>query len=287
MKTISFVIPVYNEEKRIDKTFEALKRVRLPRGLKLSQIIFVDDGSTDRTFELIRTWIFNLPEVMSQKLSVISYKKNRGKGNAIKLGMLASNSDYTLFFDADMSTPLSELRKLSPFMAKGVSVIIGTRKNGHSTVTRHQPLYRELMGRVFTSLTQFVLQVDVTDFTCGFKAFSKNATRKIFTEARINGWGYDAEILFLALQNGFFVQEVAVTWANDERTKVDLKVAVLKTLFELAQVRWYHGAVHNVVHSVLPLNNALKSIIKVIEIKPSHKRLIKKIKWASITNLFA
>src|SRR5262245_20219543 len=109
MKNISFVIPIYNEEKRLEKTFLALENARLPRGLKLSEIIFVDDGSLDATFEKVKSWIAKQAPLVNYRITVASYKQNRGKGNAIKVGMLESTSDYTLFFDADMSTPLSEL----------------------------------------------------------------------------------------------------------------------------------------------------------------------------------
>jgi dolichyl-phosphate beta-glucosyltransferase len=235
-KTITFVIPVYNEEDRIGKTFEALRKLRLPRGLKLEEVIFVNDGSTDRTKQLIRTSLLrkNLP------ITLISYPQNQGKGYAIRTGMNSSKSDYTLFFDADMSTPLTELKKFIPFMNRNIDVIVGTRKNGKSTVIKHQPLYRELLGRVFTKLTQLMLGVQVTDFTCGFKAFSRDATRVIFPQMKINGWGYDAELLFLAFQEGFRVQEKAVLWSNDERTKVNLFQAVPQTLLELITIHRLH-----------------------------------------------
>ncbi len=237
MKTLSFVIPCYNEEARIEKTFEALNEVELPRGLKLSQVIFVDDGSTDSTFEKLSEYakISNFP------ITIISYMPNHGKGYAVREGMLASKSDYTLFFDADMSTPLSEIEKLVSEIKKGTDVIIGTRKNGHSTVVKHQPIYREIMGKVFTRITQYSLQVNVTDFTCGFKVFSKKSKDVIFSEALIDGWGYDAEIVFLAQLNGFSIAEQAVTWANDDRTKVKLGTAIFGTLYELGKIRYTHS----------------------------------------------
>lgn len=256
-KTISFVIPVYNEEARIKKTFDALKSVKLPSGLKLSEVIFVNDGSTDKTKSIIS----NFKSKMKKKLNVtlVSYEQNQGKGYAIKQGMLKSNSDYTLFFDADMSTPLVEIKKMMPFMEKNIDVIIGTRKNGHSTVIRHQPLYRELMGKVFTRLTQFALNTKVTDFTCGFKVFSKKATLEIFSKSIIAGWGYDAEIVFLAEKLNFSVQEVAVTWTNDERTKVKLYAAILKTLMELGQIRY--------IHTLEPMLKNLASVFFTAKIK--------------------
>lgn len=236
MKTISFIIPVYNEEERIGKTFKALRELQLPRGLKLQEIIFVNDGSTDRTKELIRTSSLkkNLP------ITLISYRHNRGKGYAIRRGMLEANGDYNLFFDADMSTPLTELKKFIPFMKQDIDVIVGTRKNGKSTVIKHQPLYRELLGKGFTKLTRVMLGVPVTDFTCGFKAFSRRATVTIFPKTRIDGWGYDAELLFVAFKENLTVTEKAVLWANDNRTKVNLFRAIPQTLMELVTIHKQH-----------------------------------------------
>src|SRR5690606_10676654 len=148
------------------------------------------------------------------EVKIVSYKINRGKGYAIKRGMLASNTDYSLMVDADMSTKLSELKKFSSFIKNNVDVVVGTRKNGESTVTLPQPLYRQLMGRVFTLLSNIILNTWVTDFTCGFKLFSQDARLAIFPEAKINGWGYDAEILYLARKMSFEINEKAVLWAN-------------------------------------------------------------------------
>lgn len=245
MKTLTFVIPVYNEEERIGKTFEALKELRLPHGLKLREVIFVNDGSTDKTESRIKKYelsIKNKTIIPNSRFSIqlISYTENRGKGYAIRTGMLASDADYTLFFDADMSTPLTELKRFMPFILKNTDVIIGTRKNGKSTVIKHQPLYRELLGRGFTKLTQLMLGVTVTDFTCGFKAFSRKATEQIFPRTKINGWGYDAEVIFLAFRAQLTIAEKAVLWSNDERTKVNLFRAVPDTLLELLTIHLVH-----------------------------------------------
>jgi dolichyl-phosphate beta-glucosyltransferase len=239
MKTISFVIPVYNEQKRIGKTFKALSRVRLPAGLKLSEVIFVNDGSTDQTKAKINR--FRMKNKKIKNIRLISYPGNMGKGYAVRQGMIASDADYTLFFDADMSTPLSEISKLKPLIEKEADVIFGTRKNGKSTVIKHQPFYREFLGRGFTHMTKFALNLEVTDFTCGFKAFSKIANRKIFTNAVINGWGYDAEVAYLAKKNSFEILEKPVIWANDERTKVKLYKAVPQTLFDLLRIYFNHN----------------------------------------------
>ena len=156
-KTITFVIPVYNEEKRIVKTVTALRNAVIPDLLNLEKIIFVNDGSTDNTLELLYKFSTLIAEDLNVPVQVLTYKENRGKGYAIKTGMSYSDSDYTLFFDADMATPLSELEKFVPFMRDNRPVIVGTRKNGESTVIDHQPLFRELMGKVFTLLSQLIL----------------------------------------------------------------------------------------------------------------------------------
>lgn len=256
MITLSFVIPLYNEEKRLSKAFEALYELVLPAGLKLEEIIFVNDGSTDKTVERIKYYVSSINKNKkyilhntSYKIQIISYEKNMGKGYAIRQGMLASNSDYTLFFDADISTPLSEIAKFVPLMEQNVHVIVGTRKNGKSTVITHQPLYREILGRAFTQITQIALHVSVSDFTCGFKAFRKIAKDVIFAKSQINGWSYDAEILFLAKKNGATIAEVPVAWSNVTDSKVKLYKAIPQTLKDIALIRLYD--VVEIIPSVL------------------------------------
>lgn len=238
-KTITFVIPVYNEEKRIIKTVTALRNAVIPQYLNLEKIIFVNDGSTDATSKLLNKFSNQIAQDTNTPVQILSYKENKGKGYAIKIGMTYSNSDYTLFFDADMATPLSELEKFVPFMKEGKPVIVGTRKNGESTVVEHQPRLRELMGRAFTLLSQIMLNTWVTDFTCGFKAFSREAKDNIFGRSRINRWGYDSEILYLARRLGYNLTEKAVIWSDDKNTKVKLFRAVFTSLSELIRIRYY------------------------------------------------
>jgi dolichyl-phosphate beta-glucosyltransferase len=240
MKTLSFVIPVYNEEKRLQKTFSALNNFKAPEELKLQEVIFVDDGSIDSTKQSLEHAKTMLKKTLKAKIKIISYSQNKGKGYAVKQGMLSANSDYTLFFDADMSTPLSELSKFIPYVRVNKDVIIGTRKNGQSTVLVHQPKFRELLGKSFTLITKFALRLNVTDFTCGFKLFSKEAKDRIFKQSTINTWGYDAEIIFLANKFGFPIQEKAVLWSNDKNTKVKLYKAIPQTFMELFLIIWRH-----------------------------------------------
>jgi glycosyltransferase involved in cell wall biosynthesis len=233
--TISFVIPVYNETHRLEKTFTALNELHMPKELILEEVIFVNDGSIDTTAKMIKAFIKQ--NATKFRSTLITYTANKGKGYAIRSGMLASTADYTLFFDADISTPLGELKKFVPEIIDGTDVIIGTRKNGHSTVIIHQPRYRELLGKCFTLLSQLILNTWVTDFTCGFKAFSRTAIDTIFAKATINRWGYDSEILFLARKAGFSMTEVPVKWSDDQGTKVRLFKAIFTSLGELLTIR--------------------------------------------------
>ena len=241
MKTLSIIIPVYNEEKRLEKTFQALSEGFSFTGINLEKIIFVNDGSTDITLEKIKIHQKQLEETLEAKIEVFSYQPNKGKGHAIKTGMLISDSDYTLCFDADIATPLSEFKKFLPLIKKNAPVIIGTRKNGESTVTLPQPLYRQLLGRGFTCLANLILNTWVTDFTCGFKAFSREAKEAIFNQSVIVGWGYDAEILFLAKKLGFQVSEKAVSWQDDRQSRVKLYKDLPLSFLELLKIRIYHS----------------------------------------------
>lgn len=246
MKTLTLVIPVYNEAKRLRKTFSTLNKWKLSAGLKLEQIIFVNDGSTDDSLKILKS----TPLKFTKR--IISYPKNMGKGFAIKKGMLASKSDYTLMLDADMATTPNQIKRFLPLISEGTDVIIGTRKNGHSTVTVHQPFIRENLGKVFTKLSQIVLNVPVTDFTCGFKAFSKQAKNDIFKRSLINRWGYDAEILFLAKNLGYSMVEKSVPWADQKGTKVNLIKDSISSFSELITIRLFHLQNKYQIKSSLP-----------------------------------
>lgn len=238
MKTISFIIPVYNEKNRLAKTFQALKELKLPKSLLLENIIFVDDGSIDNSKTLIKRVSTDLGQILKATTKLVSYPQNKGKGYAIKMGLLESTSQYSLFFDVDISTPLSEITKFSELIEEGTDVIVGTRKTPKSEVLIHQPLLREFLGQAFTTFTRKFLNIKVSDITCGFKAFSQRATRTIAPQMRINGWGYDAELLVIAQKEGFVSTEVPVMWANDPNSRVKIHKAIILTLKELFIIKW-------------------------------------------------
>lgn len=264
MITLSIVIPVFNEEKRLYKTFEALESLILFRGLKLESVIFVNDGSTDKTLNILKSYATKNKSI---PITISTYKTNKGKGYAVKIGMLASHSAYTLLCDADMSTPFSELKKFEREITESIPIIIGTRKNGESTVIVHQPKIRELLGKGFTRLTQFLLRLEVSDFTCGFKLFSKDAIPQIFTNASVNRWGYDAEILYIAKKKSLMVKEKPVQWSNGKGSHVNVFIAIPQTIFEMGKI----VTIHSMLPQLIRLNTlSTHSYVKVSQFLTAH-----------------
>ena len=227
---LSIVIPVYNESNRVHLCIQALTEYLPTLGFE-TEVVFVDDGSPDNTVAKIR----ELSPTF--KYDIVSYTPNRGKGEAVRQGMLHAKGAYRLFMDADMSTPINELEKFLPYMNNGSDVIIGSRKTKGAHILKSQPLWRKKLGEVFTLMSNVLLVPGVTDFTCGFKVFSKTAAETIFTRQKIERWGFDAEILFIAAKHGFKIIEVPVNWINDAGTKVELKKDVLRSLNDLYQIR--------------------------------------------------
>jgi dolichyl-phosphate beta-glucosyltransferase len=240
MITLSIVIPFFNEEARIQGCIDALTSWKPPKAVALERVYFVNDGSTDKTVSKIKSQKSKIEKTLKAKAEIISYEINRGKGYAVVRGMAASDSDYTLFIDADMATPLIELNKFLPLMKNGTDIIVGTRKNGKSTVITHQPKYREIMGKGFTILSNIMLNTWVTDFTCGFKAFSKTAKNNIFPKLICNRWSFDSESLFLGRISGYSIREVPVVWSDHRGSKVNVLIDAPRSLVELLRIRANH-----------------------------------------------
>lgn len=225
---LSLVIPVYNEEDIIQDTLNNVLNYlsTLQCGWEL---IIVDDGSTDKTRKLIGKY--------TRKVKLIKMKENRGKGAALREGILGASGEYILFSDADLSVPLDTVEEVFKGLRNGADVVIGTRRAKNSKILVHQPLLRENMGRIYTAMSRVITGVNVTDFTCGFKGFKKDVAKKIFSRTRIDRWAYDSEVLFLANKYGYKIKEVPVFWKNRKETKVRLGGAIFSSLRDLLRVR--------------------------------------------------
>jgi dolichyl-phosphate beta-glucosyltransferase len=228
----SIVIPAYNESARIPATLRSVIDCIRARGWQ-AEVIVVNDGSRDNTAEVVRTFALDAPEIR-----LIENPTNRGKGYSVRNGILHALGDIVMFTDADLSSPIEEAEGLFKAIAHGADIAIGSRWLAASRQTHRQPLYRQIFGRCFNALTRLVMSLPFADTQCGFKAFTRTAAQTIFQLQTIERWGFDPEILFIALKRGYHVQEVPVSWAHDARTRISYLRDGLQMLKELAIVRW-------------------------------------------------
>lgn len=254
-QTISIIIPVYNEESRLAGCLSTLSEWMPNTNISIHEVVFVNDGSTDTTLSILKKNYSKLAKKLATDVRIVSYDTNKGKGHAVKTGILEASGDYILVMDADMSTHPGELKKFIPHMQNRIDVIVGTRKNGHSTVVKHQPLYRELLGRLFTQLTHLIVKSAVTDYTCGFKAFKRKAAYEIFSRLTVNAWSYDVESLFIATKLGYSVVETPVVWSDKKGSKVRLWKDAPISILELLSIRFndisgrYSESAHSLAYS--------------------------------------
>jgi glycosyltransferase involved in cell wall biosynthesis len=228
----SIVIPAFNERARIPATLRLV--VDCIRARKWSaEVIVVNDGSTDETAQLVLEFAEQAPEVR-----LIENPSNSGKGYSVRSGILHALGDIVMFTDADLSSPIEEAEQLFAAVAKGADIAIGSRWLATSRQTHKQPLYRRFFGRCFNALTRMVMNLPFADTQCGFKAFTRSAAQTVFQLQTIERWGFDPEILFIALKRGYRIEEVPVSWAHDARTRISYLRDGLQMLKELAIVRW-------------------------------------------------
>lgn len=230
---LSIVIPAYNEDRRLPKTLDRIFAYLQTQPYK-AEIIVVDDGSCDRTAELVDAAREKYPD-----LRLLSNSGNRGKGFSVRHGMLEARGRVALFTDADLSTPIEETAKLLDAIEKqGYDGAIGSRAVDRSLIQVHQSALREQAGIFFNRLVRWIAGIDFSDTQCGFKAFRRAPTRIIFEQQRIERFGFDPEILFLAKRNGLRVAEVPVRWSHDDATKVNVASDGARMFLELLEIRW-------------------------------------------------
>ena len=228
----SIVIPAFNERARIPATMRSVVECVRVRGWS-AEVIVVNDGSTDETAALVREFAAHSPEVR-----LLENPTNRGKGYSVRSGILHALGDVVMFTDADLSSPIEEAQRLFDAIAAGADIAIGSRWLATSRQTHRQPLYRQIFGRVFNALTRAIMRLPFADTQCGFKAFTRSAAQTVFQLQTIERWGFDPEILFIALKRGYQIQEVPVSWAHDARSRISYLRDGLQMLKELAIVRW-------------------------------------------------
>ncbi len=228
----SIVIPAYNEAARIIGALESVVACVRVRGWS-AEIVVVDDGSRDRTAELVGAFAAGAPEVR-----LLRNQGNHGKGYSVRNGLLHSFGEIVMFTDADLSAPIEEAEGLFAAIAGGADIAIGSRWLERTRQTIRQPFYRQFFGRCFNAVTRLIMGLPYADTQCGFKAFTRTAAQTVFQLQTIERWGFDPEILFIALKRGYRVVEVPVSWAHDERTQISYLKDGIRMLEDIAMVRW-------------------------------------------------
>jgi glycosyltransferase involved in cell wall biosynthesis len=236
MPLLSIVIPAYNEEERLGKTL-AETFAYLTEQEYTSEIIVVDDGSRDRTVEVANS--FQPHSNAKTKLIVLKNPGNRGKGYAVRNGMLHASGEIQLFFDADLATPLDQIPKvLRPILDGKYDVVFGSRALSEAVIEVEQSFLRQLRGRGGNLLIRLLTGMDIKDTQCGFKAFRRQAAQSIFPLQQIDGFGFDPEVLFIANKQGWRWKELPVVWRHIEGSKVTMLSASVNVFLEVLKIRW-------------------------------------------------
>ncbi|AGA28032.1 dolichyl-phosphate beta-glucosyltransferase [Singulisphaera acidiphila] len=229
---LSIVIPAYNEARRIPRYLEAIRRHYASLSFERYEAIIVDDGSCDRTSDIVRQAAADWPQLV-----LIEHAANRGKGAAVRTGMLAARGTMVLFADADGATPICEEQKLREAIAAGADVAIGSRRGGPSGPEANRPWYRELAGRTFSKLARSYLTLSVADPQCGFKMFRQDTISPLFGPCHEEGYLFDLFVLGAATRIGCRIDEVPVTWVEIPGSKVNLLRDSWRMLTGLERIR--------------------------------------------------
>jgi dolichyl-phosphate beta-glucosyltransferase len=228
---LSIVVPAYNEAARIGPTLDRLLAFArsLPGG---AEILVVDDGSSDGTASFAL-----LPDY--REIRWLRLEVNRGKGAALRVGVLASCGAEVLLCDADLSTPIEEYARLRPHL-ESVGLVLGSRGLADSKITRRQPAYRELMGRLFNVLVRLVAVGGIRDTQCGFKLLRGDLARSLFADMQIDRFAFDVELVWLARRRGAIVREVGVAWHDSPASSVHALRDSARMLSDVLKIRWRH-----------------------------------------------
>ena len=229
----SIVIPAYNEGSRLGATLEKVLAYAHAQGWN-AEVLVVNDGSRDNTAEIVRAFVAKDPV-----LRLVENPGNRGKGYSVRNGMLNAKGDILLFSDADLSSPIEEASKLLQGLAAGADIAIGSRWLRAETQTQRQPLHRQIFGRIFNLMLRLTLGLKFKDTQCGFKAFTRSAAQTIFPLQKIERWGFDPEILFLARKKSFKVVEIPVAWGHSGDTRINPLADGSRMFWEMLRIRWY------------------------------------------------
>jgi len=254
IKKISLIIPVYNEEKIVKDKLEKITSQKWASGYR-REILVIDDGSTDNTASLVKDF-----SKKHKEIRLVNMGRNEGKGAAIKRGIEIATGEFVIFSDIDLSVPLGTTEKFIRAFKDGYEVIIATRRKRGAKIVKRQPLARQALGKGFTWMTKILLDVHVSDFTCGFKGFKTEVAKKVFEKVRIKRWAFDAEAIFIAAKMGSRIKEIPVVWRNREDSRVNLRKDICQSLTDtlsirLNDLRGFYGKNSTSWLTLLPFSN--------------------------------
>jgi glycosyltransferase involved in cell wall biosynthesis len=232
MAKYSIIIPAYNEGARLGTTLDRVLAYVRAQGWD-AEVIVVNDGSRDSTADLVRGYARSHPY-----LRLLENPGNHGKGYSVRNGMLNANGEVLIFSDADLSSPIEEAPKLLAALQAGADVAIGSRWLQPELQTQRQSLLRQFYGRLFNLALRVLLGLNFKDTQCGFKAFTQEAAKKIFPLQKIERWGFDPELLYLARKSGLKVAEIPVAWAHVEGTRISPLRDGMRMFGEVLKIRW-------------------------------------------------
>lgn len=234
--SISVIVPAYNEKKWLGTTLPAIWDY-LREHYSDFELIIVDDGSTDSTAAIAQEFV-----KVDSDARLISDSPNRGKGYAVRTGIMEARKDLVLFCDADFATPIEEVENLEAQIDAGFDIAIASRAVSGSQLMIHQPWYRESGGRVLNRIIQLMAVPGIHDTQCGFKLFKRTVAREIFSRCRENGWAFDVEVLHIAIRMGYRIAEVPVHWTHKEGSKVRVLRDAFRMMMALMRIaRRYRG----------------------------------------------
>lgn len=228
---LEVVIPAYNEEDRIGRTLARIEEYYADQSYTWRCTI-VSDGSRDKTNEMVLEFAKDHPH-----FQLVTYEENRGKGYAVRLGILKANAKRILFCDADLATPQEETEKLWDALEEGYDVAIGSRPLKDSNLEIRQPLRRELLGRVFNKAVQLLATKGIDDTQCGFKMFSQKSAEDIFSRCKFDGFSFDFEALMIARDLEYRIKEIPIRWSHQEGSKVSMLRDGPRMLWDLVKLR--------------------------------------------------
>jgi dolichyl-phosphate beta-glucosyltransferase len=233
---LSIIIPAYNEERRLPPTLEKIVAYLREQPYR-SEILVIENGSTDRTTQAVEQFIARQPSPADNPRLELLHSRP-GKGAAVKTGMLAARGDFRFICDADLAMPIAEIAKfLPPEQPRGSFAIAIASREAPGAVRYHEPFYRHLMGRVFNTLVRFMAVPGIQDTQCGFKMFTREAAALVFPLQRIDGWSFDVEVLYIGRIHGLRLVEIPIDWYYQADSRVRPVQDTINMVRELLRIR--------------------------------------------------